>query len=149
MRDCREIQDVGVVGRNRSSVLKPVVEIEAVAIICSCIARPGVRAKNLKPVRETFVGPQQQTLVGYAALPFLYVDRSTRADRLGIVFLRSVTCRDDSTTDAIGVVEVDAPAQSQMHEMPVGKIGAQNEVSRDLSLNTPAGMQRRGSLIVR
>src|SRR5262245_40963796 len=35
-----------------------------------------------------------------------------------------------------------------MHEMPVGKIGTQNEVSGELSLNTHAGVQRRRSFVV-
>ena len=149
LHDGSEIQDVGVVVRKRPAVLKPVVEIEAVAIICSCVARIGVRAKNLKPMRETLVGPQQQALVGRAAFPFLYVDRPKRADRLGIVFsLRRGTYGNGWTVNAVEVVEVDRPAQGQMHEMPVGKIGAQNEVSGDLSLNTHAGVQRRRSLIV-
>ena len=59
----------------QESTMKPIVEIEANAIICSRVARIGVRGKNLKPVRETLVGPQQYALVGRTTRPFLDVDR--------------------------------------------------------------------------
>ena len=89
LHDGSEIQDVGVVVRERTAVLKPVVEIETVAIICSCVARIGVRAKNLKTVRETLVGSQQQALVGRAAFPFLDVDRLQVSRSLGDRFAGS------------------------------------------------------------
>jgi hypothetical protein len=76
LHDRSKIQDVRIVVRTRPTVLKPVVEIEAVVMVCSCVAGIGIRGKNLKTMRETFVGSQQQALVGCATFPFLDIDRS-------------------------------------------------------------------------
>ena len=47
------------------------------------------------------------------------------------------------------MIKVDRPTQGQMYEVPVREIGAQDEVSGNLSLNTHAGMQCGRGLIVR
>src|SRR5579863_2090315 len=152
LRHTGEIEDLSAVVLEWTHVLEPIVEIKAVPVVGSDIARIGVRAKHLKAMRETLVGAQQQTLVCRAALPFLSVDRPFGADRLWIGFLSCRTDGNDRITNAIQetvvVVEVDI-AKRQMFEVPVCEIDAQHEVSGNLALRTHTGVQCRRGLIVR
>ena len=138
-----QIHDVSEVSWKRATVLKPVIEIESVAIIVSGVARIRIRAEELEAMRETLVGAQQQALVSRAAGGLPHVDRSCRAERLRIVLLGSGALGNHRATDAVEMVQVERPAQ--VDEMPVSEIGAHHEVPGHLPLHTNVGLLRGGN----
>ena len=105
-----QIHDVSEVSGQRATVLKPVIEIESIAITVSGIARIRIRAEELEPMRDTLVGPQQQALVGRAAGGLPDVDRSSRAERLRIVLLGPGALGNHRATNAVEMVQVERPA---------------------------------------
>src|SRR5262245_27651346 len=109
----------------------------------SYIARPGVGAEHLKPVRKPLVGAQQQPLVGLVTSGLPYVNGTVRARRQRIILLGSGALGNYRATDAVEVVQVKAAwAHPSMDEMPEDEVGAEDEVTGDLSLNTQVQMLR-------
>src|SRR3984893_5568744 len=103
----------------------------------SDITRPRVGAEHLKAMREALIGAHQQALVGLIAGRLPYLDGAGRTECPRIVLLSAGASGNHRTADAVEMVQVKAArAQASMDEVPEDEIGAEDEVTGDLALQS-------------